>query len=400
MVEDRDHEAARVRAFYNHLRATLELKGSEVSTITVAHVLPDAPHFLSSLNYIAPIRVLLPKPKSAESKAGAKTLQDPAVVGFPQVPLSREEISQYSFLRQLVLGYVPAGESFILNDIGGYFAVNVENLKNEFGERFLGVLEGTENGVLEYEKIYRTADTPPTCSLVTVARSTLKLPEDYLVGAGIVFSIESVLREHGQILQSRTASVIGFGRVGRAVAESLRGRGLSTIVYDIDPIARAEAAVRGYPVAAHILDAVSHSSLIVSATSARPLTPEVLGEVRSGTAIASVTSRDSEFSDLKALQARYHHVPLDDDNHIVRLEDVANRDRYIWLINNGDAPNFIHGAILGPALHLISAEKLAALAALVRGEIDPAQSTAGQPMQELDRATRRAVATVWNEHFL
>lgn len=399
-MEDRDHEAARVKAFYNHLRATLELKGSEVSSITVAHVLPDAPHFLSSLNFIAPIRVLLPKPKSAESKAGADTLQDPGVTKFLQVPLSREETSDHGFIRRLVDEHVPEGESFVLNDIGGYFASSVENLKDDFGERFLGVLEGTENGVLEYEEYYRNFDRPPTCALVTVARSTLKLPEDYLVGAGIVFSIESVLREHGQILQSRTASVIGFGRVGRAVAESLRGRGLSTIVYDIDPIARAEAAVRGYPVAAHILDAVSHSSLIVSATSKRPLTPEVLGEVRSGTAIASVTSRDSEIADLAAIDARYHHVPLDEESHIVRLEDVANRDRYIWLINNGDAPNFIHGAILGPALHLISAEKLAALAALVRGEIDPSQSTAGQPMQELDRGTRRAVAAVWNEHFL
>ncbi|RYD62206.1 MAG: adenosylhomocysteinase, partial [Verrucomicrobiaceae bacterium] len=117
------------------------------------------------------------------------------------------------------------GKDVVLVDIGGYFAPSINAISETFDGRILGVLEGTENGVVRYEQ----EDTPFNPPIVTVARSPLKLPEDHLVASSVVFSIEAVLRENAEILQTRSATVIGYGRVGSSVADILRGRGINTV---------------------------------------------------------------------------------------------------------------------------------------------------------------------------
>jgi adenosylhomocysteinase len=228
--------------------------------------------------------------------------------------------------------------------------------------------------------------------VITVARSPLKLPEDYLVRSSVVFSIEAVLREQAEILQTRRACVIGYGRVGSGVADVLRGRGIRTSVYDLDPVAVANAAARGFDVFATLPSALERSSLIVCATGNKALDARHFRLLRPETVVASVTSSDDEL-DLTGIDDthdRFDHPP-----HIVEYVSRSGDQAAFWLINDGNAANFIHGAVIGPAIQLIEGEKLAAVATIAAGQLtDP-----GGSLAEVSADLRRQVATTWVKHF-
>jgi adenosylhomocysteinase len=387
-------EARRIHAFYADLTTRLGTPPDDIRSVVVAHTLPDSQAFLWAIDSFAPISLLLPKPKSAVSESGSKVLKE---LGYVREDLSRDLVSDPAKAIILIDKKVPDGRPFVINDIGAYFAPALESLHDYYGPRLLGVLEGTENGALEWERTYRSLGVSPSVPILTVARSPLKLPEDYLVGMGIVFSIEHALREQVQVLQTRTACVIGFGRIGRGIADALRTRGVATAVYDIDPIARAEAAVRGFPVYEEVDDAIAFGSLVVSATGHQVINEETLYAMRSGTVVASVTSRDTEF-DEPYLDNHYTGERID-KSQMWRYDEVGS-DKYLWVVNDGNAPNFVHGAVLGPALHLISGEKVAGLHTLATRSVSLEGMSATYPLIELDREIQKLVATTWNDHFI
>ena len=391
-----EHEGARVSAFYSHLTALLGPVPTPTQSVVIAHVLPDAPFFLRAVDSIAPICLLLAKPKSLASEAGTRVAES---LSFPRQALSRKWAEDVDSVLSTLADALKPDLPFLLCDIGAYFAPSILAIAERYKDQFLGVLEGTENGASAYERHFRTLRIDPPIPIVSVARSSLKLPEDFLVGAGIIFSAEAILRQHGQVLQTRTATVIGFGRVGRAVAEALRTRGVPTVVFDTDPIACAEAAVRGYPVYGSIEEAVDFGTLVVSATGSHALDRTALDSVRRGAVIATVTSRDSEFDEEYLLDA-YDSVGAEADGSGLSLYREVGGDREFWLMNDGNAPNFLHGAVLGPALHLISGEKLAAVHELANSHEQLAGATYQTPLIEIREDLRRNVARTWNTHFI
>ena len=75
--------------------------------------------------------------------------------------------------------------------------------------KLIGVVEDTENGHKRYEQI-----AFPPCPVLSVARSPLKEPEDFLVGHAIVFSAEALIRQSGVVMVNKRALVIGYGKIG------------------------------------------------------------------------------------------------------------------------------------------------------------------------------------------
>lgn len=98
------------------------------------------------------------------------------------------------------------------------------------------MVEDTENGHRRYAEL----DKLP-CPVISVSRSPLKEPEDFLVGQSVAFSTEALMRSRGDILHGRTALVIGFGKLGSSIARLLHVKGVQVTVYDIDPVRRTQA---------------------------------------------------------------------------------------------------------------------------------------------------------------
>lgn len=375
-----------IAVYYSRLVSALG-RAPDVDIVAIVHMVPNTLSFAPALNNLATLTAILPKPKSIH-----RPEYESLSATFRALKLSREWAADGTQVVRTLRDECGLGtRPFVLVDIGGYFSESANYISKAFGQHFLGVLEGTENGYQRYEDDAKRLGAYQV-PIATVARSPLKLPEDYLVAESIVFSIEATLRQGAEILQTRSACVIGYGRVGSAVAQILRGRGISTVIFDKDPIKKAEAAARGFKVHRTRQEALEHASLVVCATGKKSLDLRGFGALQRGCVVASSTSSDDEF-DLASLVAGYQKRSVSERLTRYTEDRDGHRGRHFFLIADGNAANFLDGAVIGPAMQLIEGEKLAAIRALIDRRL-----CAG--IAELDRTDRVAVAELWNEHFL
>ncbi|NEB01869.1 adenosylhomocysteinase [Streptomyces sp. SID13726] len=367
-------ERARLDAFFRHVTERFPAAG-QVTSLIVTHLLSERPAFLRAMAAASTIAAVLPKPKSIDQP----TLE--AVQGlYPVHDLSRELFADST----RALDYIEeaaAGQDLVLADIGGYFAPSLGTLVEKFSGRILGVVEDTENGHQRYAALDQLE-----CPVISVARSPLKDCEDHLVGRSIVFSTDALVRARGDILTSRNACVLGFGKVGRSIAQTLRGHDLRVTVYDKDPIRRVQAHSHGFRTTATTAEAVRDAELVLCATGNLALRQRDFEALRNGAYLASVTSSEDEL-ELAPLHELYQRIPVGEQ--LTRYEITGH---YFYVLADGGAVNFVHGAAVGSYIHLVQAEILAATAALSHGHFQPGLHT-------MPTTDRQAIAGIWLDHF-
>ncbi|GAA2342146.1 NAD(P)-dependent oxidoreductase [Dactylosporangium salmoneum] len=242
-------------------------------------------------------------------------------------------------------------------------------------------MEDTENGHRQ-----NAALGALPCPVVSVARSPLKDCEDHLVGRSIVFSTDALVRARGDILTSRNACVISFGKIGRAIAQTLRAQDLRVTVYDSDPIKRVEAHSLGFHTSASTGEAVRDADRVLCATGNLALRQDDFAALRNGAYLGSVTSTEDEL-ELELLHDLYQRSPV--SAQLTRYEVTGH---YFYVLADGGAINFVHGAAVGAYIHLVQAEILAATVALSHGRFQPG-------LHEIPAADRDAIARTWLHHF-
>src|SRR5947209_4026156 len=210
----------------------------DCSVILVTHILPDRRTLFSAIEEVAKIDRVLAIPYSID-KPTLERLQRNYQILTPTL----SDLRSASFLVDVVRS-IPGDQPLIIVEIGGYFASAVVQLKRLLGARLVGVIEDTEAGHRKYEL---QGDNAP-CPVLSVARSSLKLGEDLLVGTSCVFSCEKILRSAGFVFEPRRPLVLGFGKVGTGLAYSLQRRGCAPVVFDSDPIRRVIALSSGFRV--------------------------------------------------------------------------------------------------------------------------------------------------------
>lgn len=368
-------ERAHLDAYFGRVAARFT-PAERPAAFLITHLLPERPAFVRGVGSVTDLRAVLPKPKSVHSPAQRQVEAE----GHVCDKLSRAQFSDAErALRYLELR-APACPVLLL-DVGGYFAPSLDALCDRFSGRILGVVEDTENG----HKRYAELDKLP-CPVVSVARSPLKDPEDFLVGQSVVFSTEALMRERGDILHGRTALVIGFGKLGSSIARLLHAKGVRVTVYDIDPVRRTQALSQGFTVARDHAGGLEDAGLVLCATGSLSLRGEDFPRLRNGAYVASVTSSEDEL-ELAGLPEVYERAHLGD--HVTRYLTTGH---FFYLLNGGNAVNFLHGASVGPFIYLIQAEVLAACSALSGARLDPG-------LHEVGDADRAAIAATWLDYF-
>lgn len=345
------------------------------SSLLVTHLLPERPVFVSAVGAVTNLRAVLPKPKSIDSAARREIEQT-----YACDELSREMFADPD-TALTCLETRAAGEHLVLLDVGGYFAPVLDTLCDRFSGHILGVVEDTENG----HKRYAERDKLP-CPVVSVARSPLKDPEDFLVGQSVVFSTEALVRGRGDILHGRPALVIGFGKLGSSIARLLHAKGVHVTVYDIDPVRRAQALSQGFGVARDREQAIASAGLVLCATGALSLRGEDFPNLRNGAYVATVTSSEDEL-ELGGLPAAYTRSSTGEN--ITRYSTTGH---YFYLLNNGNAVNFLHWASVGPFIFLVQAEILAGTRMLARRDLAAA-------MHEVPASDRAVIAATWLNYY-
>ncbi|MEV0301541.1 adenosylhomocysteinase [Streptomyces prasinus] len=349
---------------------------SRPASLLVTHLLAERPTFIRAAAEVSDLRAVLPKPRSIHPAARADVGRDYRVDSLTRQMFSDPEAG-LSYLESRA-----AGREVVLFDVGGYFAPALDALVDRFSGRLLGVIEDTENG----HQRYAAMDKLP-CPVVSAARSPLKEPEDFLVGESVVFSTEALTRSRGDIFHGRGALVIGFGKVGSSIARLLHAKGVNVTVYDIDPVRRAQALSKGFAVAEDRTAALGAAGLVLCATGAMSLRGDDFPRLRQGAYVATVTSSEDEL-DLAALPACYETSSAGE--YITRYRSPGGH--LFYLLNDGDAVNFLHGASVGPFIYLVQGELLAGVRMLARGDLAPG-------MHEVPDADRATIADLWLTHY-
>ncbi|MFB7323400.1 adenosylhomocysteinase [Streptomyces sp. NPDC056190] len=367
-------ERARLDSFFGRIAREFACDPAPASFL-ITHLLPERPSFVRAVAQATRLKAVLPKPKSITQEAYREV-----VSSFDCDELSRDLFatgdSAISYLESRA-----AGEEVILLDVGGYFAPALTEICDRFSGRILGIVEDTENGHRRYANLPKLP-----CPVVSVARSPLKDPEDFLVGQSVVFSTEALLRARGDILHGRRALVLGFGKLGSSIARLLHAKGVHVTVYDIDPVRRAQALSQGFAVASDREAALGQAGLVLCATGTLSLRGEDFGLLRNGAYIATVTSSEDEL-DLEHLPNVYTREPSGD--HVTRYETTGH---YWYLLNQGNAVNFLHGASVGPFIFLVQSEIIAAAQMLSRSGLDAV-------MHEVSPADRANIAATWLRYY-
>jgi adenosylhomocysteinase len=362
-------------------------KAQDVSLIIVQHILPNTLPLLRSLHKHHHVACVIPKPRSIETNA--MDFIEQSDERLPIMHLTRNQTSDKEFLIKYVKPCVPENNKVIILDIGGYFASSIKHLQEMFGNRILGIVEDTENGHQKYQSSMSKLKSPLSFPVFSVARSPLKEPEDYLVGQSIVYSIERILRDNSTLLTNKSSLVIGYGKIGKSVANSLSSRNITVYVHDKDPIRRAQALSHGYSSPDREV-ALANADLVIGASGNKSLRFNDFKALKDNCFVASVTSGDDEF-EIDELREEYRS--RDNKNGV---EIYYLHEKSFFLMNQGNAVNFAYSNILGPYIYLVACEIIHCMNKLIDGDNSSAHL---DKINTLNTPERQLIADVWMKYF-
>ncbi len=339
--------------------------------VVITHLLSDRPEFLAALASLCKVSLIVAIPYSTHLET-LHLLRSTYDVLTP----TTAQLSDPTWLggvAQQATGSAP----FLALEIGGYFA---EALRVG-GAKITGVVEDTEAGHRRYEQVQ-----PLPCPVFSVARSTLKEPEDVMVGASCLFSTETILRNAGAPLEARSALVIGYGRVGRGLARALQSRNCRVMVRDSSPVKEALAVADGCAIVG-FADALSEADIVFGATGSCSVGDAEYSKLKRGAILVSCSSRTVEFN-LPALLSRFPERRM----LISGLEQYSNASQCVYLLAGGTPVNFRDGAVIGPLLSLVQGEILHAVGLLLDSH-EPG-------LHEVSASDRATIARQWIETFI
>jgi len=347
--------------------------------VLVTHLVQDREYFIESLSKIAEVGLIIPKPNSI-----VEPIEEKLSNKYRIFKVKRNEIEKNPTLTLDKIDSLRNGKKVLILDIGGYFSKVVKFCKGKFGNKFVGIIEDTENGMQKYltSKEYNEA------TIFSVARSSLKNAEDFLVGSSICFSAESVIRNANEIFTSKKALVLGYGKVGYSIARHLSERNMSVYVYDMNYIRLLEAKSHGYNTLTR-KESLKIADLIFCATGNKSIIENDIFFLKDECIIFTSTSSDDEISlpngilEYERLEKNFQHITS---------LTTKEGNRY-HLCNSGNAVNFLHGASVGQFIFVIQSEILYTIKSIMKlnGEVGK--------IFENNEKDRGKLASIWLKYF-
>ncbi|CAM4964261.1 unnamed protein product [Rotaria socialis] len=241
-------------------------------------------------------------------------------------------------------------KSIVIFEVGGYFHKALAHMPHHFTEYIKGVVEVTTFGHTKYIAEVENIPIP----VYSIARSLIKSIEARYVGRAAVMAIDKIFREQGVSTAGRTALVIGFGMIGKSVADSLRSNNYIVSVFDTKSYAKLDAFTLGYKIGSK-QELLRNADIIFSATAQQSLSYEEMMSCKDHAVLVSVGSRGGEF-DVQGLVTHAINEPRLCGQYITKYK--LNNGKTIVLIRNGEAVNFVIQSCPDEIVDMIHAEML------------------------------------------
>ena len=351
----------------------------KISVIAVSHIIPSSEPYILSLQENFNLIGIIPKPNSINNNTLA-VLEDENIKILHQ--FTKSSIAENP---KSLSDYLANYDDIAMVDIGGYFSSSIKEIKKSLGKKLLGVVEDTENGLQKYEK-----QSLEDVRVISVARSPLKDYEDQLVGNGVAHAAETVLRELNMLITYKSCGIIGYGKVGRGIFQYLQQRGIRPFVCEIDPIRAIQASCDGAQVTS-MTKLLGQSNIVFCATGSQAVDILRLRDLKKGAFLASVTSSDDEF-DLRFVDSEYSK-----EETAPNITKYSKRGHNFYLLNSGNAINFLYSAAVDKYIYLVQGELVASILRLAKDQDEKVLENIVLSNTDEDRTN---IAKNWLEYIL
>ena len=241
-----------------------------------------------------------------------------------------QSVKEYDWCIDQVLKHKPT----ILTDDGADM-----NVKAHFDKRFknmkiLGATEETTAGVTRIRAVENQGKLRYPVILVNEAYTKHMFDNRYGTGQS---TIDGYLRAMNLLMASKRVVVVGYGWVGRGVAERCHGMGSKVIVTEIDPVKALEAHMDGFEVMPMVQAAKLGDIFITCTGMTSVIRKEHILKMRDGAIMGNVghfdVEIDSEFLLKKSKSVKEVRPALD--------ECVLKNGKKVYLIGQGRLANLV-----------------------------------------------------------
>jgi adenosylhomocysteinase len=430
-----DDENYFVRPFFRKILAqcttniSAENKNSSIKFITVNHIVPTLVFYLDALEKLGTIAAIIPKGSEEKNnksevmayvrnkytdKVVRSDIKKGYLIDHPEYAVNLvKEITENTKSKVIII------------DIGGYFSPCLEKLSRECSDIFLGIVEVTENGEQRYIKAMKAESIKKTTPIrseeaielkpiISIARSPIKESEDVYVGLSIVRATDTILRTDAHTILERisTIGVIGFGKIGRSVVQSLKNMGISDIrVCEMDSNRAREAANRPFSIDNVVLiDGIdkkkfhkflSDCRLIFCATGRKCLQNDDYKYLSNNVFISSCTSAEDEF-DREWLKEN-SKKQIAGKTSSIAVYSLQSGNNINFLVD-GNAVNFAFDAVDGVSIYGVQASTLFGASQIIKfdeskTELKKREITRNRTLYELSNGSMEELSAQWLHHF-
>ncbi len=351
------------------------------SIVVVAHLVPGVDEFVLAMHQKIPVSAVIPKPNSINQHVVSKIEPHVPILRYSRAAIGSRTSAFLDELKNHV-----SDKRFAVIDTDGYFSQVLHKIAARGRFNIAGIVEDTENGHQKYEALLGgnpRAGLP--VPIISVARSKLKEPEDFLVGQAVVFSADALLRECGLLLTGKQAAVFGYGKIGSSIAAALRAKGVMVHVHDCNPVRQALAFAHGYG-PGNRERIIGEADFLFCATGNKSMKSTDTEILKHGAFIFTATSGDDEIEDYEKILTIRRPSAIHP-----RVSSVPSTKGSVFLCNDGNSVNFMHGGVVGPFIKLVQAELILALSQLRTAHRDR--------ISQLSDESKRFIAEIWFSHF-
>ncbi len=203
-------------------------------------------------------------------------------------------------------------------------------------EELIGGSEETTSGVIALRAMEQRGDLRIPCIAANDARSKYLFDNRYGSGQSV---IQAIMNATNLLIAGRIVLVLGYGWVGKGIAQRVRGLGAIVLVSEVDPFAALEAHHDGFTVVT-VEAGCAEADIVITATGCRrSLDMEVIAGLRDGTILANAGGIDDEFDMEQLTSASVAVRELRD--HVVEYELAP--ERRVIVIGDGKVVNLSAG---------------------------------------------------------
>ncbi|ASJ70846.1 hypothetical protein [Granulosicoccus antarcticus] len=365
--------------FLGEMCRRLQLKTyPDTRQFVVQHLFPDTIRLLRKLNQYIPIDTVI----GISYSGSADAVDELRAMGIRVLTPAYAELTNVvaAELKECIDRCEQQQLRLVIHEVGGIAIRALHEPTYCGGDTVVGALEITKQGVWVAEQLEELR-----IPQLNIAQTRLKEIEGKQVGEAVVAAMDNILRDLGYSTVGRDALVCGYGWVGKGVAQSLRQRGLSVSVKDIDTVSVVEAAVDGHNPSYGV--SLSRSpAIVVGATGKRSIDKALLEQLPDRCFLVSGSSKDHEI-DLPYLESLTAESTI---LHKHVRQCTLHDGRRLYLVNEGYPVNFTGASVPDEIVEFLFAELIMLVPQLLDGKPAPGIHTLAADEEALP-------ASIWLE---